>query len=71
MRNKENLYLKCKSKDKGTKRNLRYDYKMAQNTLDKRIRFYEKSIEPNYLSISSLQLRTITTLTSFGTILSV
>lgn len=71
MRNKEKQYLKCESKDKGTKRVLRHDYKVAQNTLDKRILFMKESTEPNSLSISSLQLCTLVTLTSSGTILSV
>lgn len=71
MRNKEKPYLKCESKDKDIKRVLRHDCKVAQNTLDKRIRFLKESTEPNYLSISSPQLCTLVTLTSSGTILSV
>lgn len=43
-RNKEKLYLKCKSRDKGAKRNLRHDNKLAQNTIDKIINFFKKKV---------------------------
>lgn len=72
MRNKKKTTIyKMYIKDKDKKRNLRYDKKWPKTLLTKESVFMKESMEPNYPSISSLQLRTITTLTSFGTILSV
>ena len=42
MREIEKLYLKCNSHEIKKKRNLRQNYKNAQNELDKRIRFFER-----------------------------
>ena len=42
MREMEKQFLKCDSTNKSLKSTLRQRYKESQNTLDKRIRFYER-----------------------------
>lgn len=43
MRNHEKKFLKCNVKDRHKKRELRENFKHAQNILDKRIRYYERN----------------------------